>query len=48
MYLSNSGKWEADAGNMSDFKQFENFVYLNGSVESFLKDKGKSFVIAAK
>lgn len=48
MNSEKSGKWEADAGNISDFGQFDNFVYLNGSVESFLYDKGKSFVIAAK
>lgn len=48
MIIKNSGKWEADAGNISDFNQLDRFVYLNGSVESFLNDDGKSFVIAAK
>ena len=48
MLISTHGKWEADAGNISDFGQFETFVYRNGSVDSFLNDKGKSFVIAAK
>lgn len=41
-------KWEADAGNLSDFNKFDTFVYRNGSVEAFLEDRGKSFVIAAK
>ncbi len=43
-----SNKWEADAGNISDFKNFDSFVYRNGSVNEFLDNKGKSFVIAAK
>lgn len=41
-------KWEADAGNLSDFGNFDTFVYRNGSVSSFLDDSGKSFLIAAK
>lgn len=41
-------KWEADAGNLSDFGNFDTFVYRNGFVNSFLNDNGKSFVIAAK
>ena len=46
--ISNKNKWEADAGNLSDFKKFDTFVYRNGSVEAFLDDSAKSFVIAAK
>lgn len=41
-------KWEADAGNISDYENFNSFVYKNGSVESFLDYHSKSFVIAAK
>lgn len=46
--FSKKTKWEADAGNLSDFGNFDTFVYRNGSVDSFLNDSGKSFVIAAK
>ena len=46
--FSRKTKWEADAGNLSDFGNFDTFVYRNGSVDSFLTDSGKSFVIAAK
>lgn len=46
--FSGKTKWEADAGNLSDFGNFDTFVYRNGSVSSFLNDSGKSFVIAAK
>ena len=41
-------KWEADAGNLSDFNKFDTFVYRNGTVKAFLEDSGKNFVIAAK
>lgn len=41
-------KWEADAGNISDYKYFDSFVYKNGSVKSFLDNYSKSFIIAAK
>ena len=41
-------KWETDVGNISDFKNFDSFVYRNDSVNEFLNNKGKSFVIAAK
>ncbi len=46
--FSGKTKWEADAGNLSDFGNFDTFVYRNGSVNSFLNENGKSFVIAAK
>lgn len=46
--FSRRTKWEADAGNLPHFKNFDTFVYRNGSVNSFLDDSGKSFVIAAK
>ncbi|MCH5254292.1 MAG: TIR domain-containing protein [Lachnospiraceae bacterium] len=48
MFSNNNNKWEADAGNLSDFTRFDAFVYRNGSVKSFLEDSGKTFVIAAK
>lgn len=41
-------KWEADAGNISNYSRFDEFVYRNGSVNSFLNDEGKHFIIAAK
>ena len=46
--FTRKNKWEADAGNLSDFENFDTFVYRNGSVNLFLNDNGKSFVIAAK
>lgn len=46
--FSKKTKWEADAGNLSEFGNFDTFVYRNGSVNSFLDGGGKSFVIAAK
>lgn len=41
-------KWEADAGNISNYMNFDRFVYRNGAVNSFLNDAGKFFIIAAK
>lgn len=41
-------KWEADAGNISNYSKFDKFVYRNGSVDSFLNNEGKYFIIAAK
>ena len=41
-------KWEADAGNISNYEAFDNLVYRNGSVNSFLSESNKTFVIAAK
>lgn len=41
-------KWEADAGNISNYRDFNRFVYRNGAVNAFLKDEGKFFIIAAK
>lgn len=47
MFQENA-KWEADAGNFSNFDVFNNLVYRNGSVNSFLDDSNRTFVIAAK
>lgn len=41
-------KWETDAGNISNYSDFDRFVYRNGSVNAFLNDAGKCFIIAAK
>lgn len=41
-------KWETDAGNISDYEKFDRFVYRNGTVDAFLNDDGKFFIIAAK
>lgn len=41
-------KWEADAGNITNYSNFDKFVYRNGSVDAFLKVAGKRYIIAAK
>lgn len=46
--MFNDAKWETDAGNISNYDVFDRFVYRNGTVESFLEDNGKYFIIAAK
>lgn len=46
--LQEKSKWESDAGNISNFENFNALVYENGIVTSFLKDSNKSFIIAAK
>lgn len=46
--IQENAKWEADAGNLSNFNTFDALVYRNGSVESFLNETNRTFVIAAK
>lgn len=46
--FSEDKKWEADAGNISNYDTFDKFVYQNGAVKAFLNDTGKYFIIAAK
>ena len=46
--MFNDVKWETDAGNLSNYELFDQFVYRNGIVNSFLNDNGKYFIIAAK
>lgn len=47
MFQENA-KWESDAGNISNYDGFDTMVYRNGSVNSFLNDSNRTFVIAAK
>jgi len=43
------GKWQTDAGNMSNYSDFDNLVYRNGIIDEFLKDNSnKHFIIAGK
>lgn len=46
--FQDKNKWETDAGNISDYNNFDTFVYRNATVNAFLYEQNKSFIIAAK
>jgi hypothetical protein len=41
-------KWQSDAGKISNYKDFDKFVYRNGIIDEFLEENSKHFIIAGK